>query len=258
MKLILGLQAAGKRILFPVYVSMIIGIPIFCMGAGYADSIKKQEHKQFNIAIDLLAFYPLEANADYAVTLCADLPDNNNPECVYKKKEPGHVFLILRKHELSTGNILAISFGFYPRVPVTCLFKKVRSKIMDNSGREYNASIEKTLTKEEFELVIEKCKELSKRKYNLKKFNCYEYALGVFNSLPGIEKLPVSDVKFPFILGRGGSPAGLYRDFKKLVSAGSPWAPFIRFGLFRSPASSLPTGRQVIVKVNYPDQNQIK
>jgi hypothetical protein len=248
----LSLQAAGKRILFPVYVLIIMGMPAFCIGARYGDSIKQQEHRQFNIEKDLLAFYPLEANADYAVTLCADLPDNNNPQCVYKKKAPGHVFLILTKHELLTGNILTISFGFYPRVPVTCLFKKVRSKIMDNSNREYNASIEKKLTKEEFELLIEKCKELAKRKYNLKKFNCYEYALVVFNSLPGIEKLPVSNVKFPFILGRGGSPAGLYRDFKKLVLTGSPWAPFIRFGLFKSPVNSLPTGRQAIVKVNHP------
>lgn len=244
MKLSLSRHAAGKKVLVPVYVFMIMGMPAFGIGAGYADSIKQQEHKQFNIAMDLLAFFPLESNADYAVTLCADLPDNNNPKCVYKKKAPGHVFLILTKHDLLTGNILTISFGFYPRVPVTCLFKKVRSKIMDNSNREYNASIEKKLTKEEFELVIEKCKELSKRKYNLKKFNCYEYALGVFNSLPGIEKLPVSNVKFPFILGRGGSPCGLYRDFKKLVLTDSPWAPFIRFGVFKSPVSSLP---------NHPD-----
>jgi hypothetical protein len=252
MKLSLRLQVAGKKISSAACVLVIIAMPTVCKGAGCADTIKQQEHKQFNIGMNLLAFYPLEANADYAVTLCADLPDNNNPGCVYKKKAPGHVFLILTKHEFLTGNILAISFGFYPRVPVTCLFKKVRSKIMDNSNREYNASIEKKLTKEEFELIIETCKELSKRKYNLKKFNCYEYALGVFNSLPGIEKLPVSDVKFPFILGRGGSPSGLYRDLKKMELTGSQWAPFIRFGLFKSPVSSMPTGREAIVKVNHP------
>jgi hypothetical protein len=131
--------------------------------------------------------------------------------------------------------MITASFGFYPRVPVTCLFKRVRSKIMDNSNREYNASLEKKLTMEEFALLMEKCKELSKKKYDLKKFNCYEYALEVFNSLPGIEKLPVSNVKFPFILGRGGSPCGLYRDLKNLVSGGSSWMPFIRFGVFRSP-----------------------
>ena len=61
---------------------------------------------------------------------------------------------------------------------------------MTNDDREYNASLEKKLTMEEFVLVLEKCKELSKKKYDLKKFNCYEYALEVFNSLPGIERLP--------------------------------------------------------------------
>jgi hypothetical protein len=235
MKLYVSSVAARQMILPHVCLLMIIGMPALCSSTGYPDSIKQQEHKLFNIAERLLVFYPLNQDAEYAVTLCADLPDNNNPECVYKKKVPGHVFLILTKQEPLSGKIITISFGFYPRVPVSCLFKRVRSKMMDNSNREYNASLEKKLTKEEFVLVIEKCKELSKKKYDLKKFNCYEYALGVFNSLPGIEKLPVSDVKFPFILGRGGSPCGLYRDLKKLVLTGSPWTPFIRFGLFRSP-----------------------
>lgn len=209
--------------------------PVICFGHSKTDSTKKQEQKILNITEHLLVFYPLEQNAKYSVTICADLPDNNNPSRVYKKKEPGHVFLILKKEEPSIGSTITASFGFYPTVPVTCLFKKVKSRIMDNSNREYNASLVKNLTSEEFILVLNKCNELSKRKYDLKKFNCYEYALEVFNSIPGIEKLPVSDVKFPFILGRGGSPCGLYKDLQNLVTAGSQWAPDIRFGVFQSP-----------------------
>jgi hypothetical protein len=124
-------------------------------------------------------------------------------------------------------------------VAVTFLVKKVRSKILDNSNREYDASVEKKLTADEFAFILEKCKELSKKKYNLKKYNCYEYVLEVFNSLPGIEKLPVTKVKYPFIFGRGGSPCGLYSDLKKLFSAGSSWAAFIRFGTFKSPFNAL-------------------
>ena len=110
---------------------------------------------------------------------------------------------------------------------------------MNNSNREYNASVEKKLTAVEFALILEKCTELSKKKCSLKKYNCYEYALEVFNALPGIEKLPVSTVKFPFIFGRGGSPCGLYSDLKNLLSAGSSWAAFIKIGTFKSPDDAL-------------------
>lgn len=193
-------------------------------------SLNLQEHLQI--------FYPLHNSSEYSVTICADLPDNNNPKCVYKKGEPGHVFLILSKQNPVTAEVITKSFGFYPRVPVSCLFKQVRSVIHDNSNREYDASIEKKLTKEEFAGMLEKCKELAKKKYNLNRYNCYDYVLEVFNSLPGIEKLPFTKVKFPFIFGKGGSPCGLYSDLKKLLVGGSSCAPFIKFGLYKSPASN--------------------
>ena len=203
---------------------------------------KNKNYKPFNIQEYLEVFYPV-GSAEYFVIVCADLPDNNNPKCVYRKGEPGHVFLILSKRNPLTAEVITRSFGFYPRVPVSCLFKQVRSVIHDNSNREYDASIEKKLTKEEFAGMLGKCKELAKKKYNLKKYNCYGYVLEVFNSLPGIEKLPVTNVKFPFIFGRGGSPCGLYSDFKKLASNGSAWAPFIKFGVFKSPASNNPQNK---------------
>jgi hypothetical protein len=183
----------------------------------------------------LSVFYPLHAADEYLVTVCADLPVNNDATCVYRKGEPGHVFFILSKRNTVTGQMITSSFGFYPRLAVSCLVKKVRSKILDNSCREYNASIEMTLNRSGFEFLLAQCRELSKRKYHLKKFNCYDYVVQIFNSLPGIEKLPVTRVKFPFILGRGGSPCGLYKDLKQLASSGSPWAPFIKFGTFFSP-----------------------
>jgi len=198
------------------------------------NSIQKSKPKIITLQQQLQVFYPLD-NAEYSITVCADLPVNNKPQCVYKKGETGHVFLILAKQNPLTGEVITRSFGFYPRVAVTFLIKQVRSRILDNSNREYDASIEKEVTPEEFALLLQKCIELSKKKYNLKKYNCYEYVLEVFNALPGIAKLPVSKVKFPFILGKGGSPCGLYNDLKKLISSGSSWAPYIKFGVFTSP-----------------------
>ncbi|HMI80126.1 MAG TPA: hypothetical protein VK484_15110, partial [Ferruginibacter sp.] len=230
---------------FQACLLLLIGKPALCKsdnsrGNDSTYSSKNKAQKVFNLGEQLQAFYPLGEDAEYAVTICADVPVNNKPDRVYKKGEPGHVFIILSKTDRVTGTVINRSFGFYPRVPVTTLFKQVRSKLVDNCNREYDASLETKLTKEEFAAILEKCEELAKKKYNLKKFNCYDYVLEIFNSLPGIEKLPLTKVKFPFIFGRGGSPCGLYNDLKKLASNNSAWAPAIRFGLFRSPGGNDP------------------
>jgi len=239
------LEEFGKTILLQVFLLAVAGLPGFCnytTGPGNDSTYsKKNKNLKFSgIREQLQAFFPLESGAEYRVTVCADLPDNDNPACVYRKKEPGHVFFILSKRDLFSGQVITRSFGFYPRVPVSCLFKQVRSVIQDNSNREYNASVEKNLSAAAFGLLLENCKELAKKKYNLNRYNCYDYVIEAFNSLPGIEKLPVNYVKFPFIFGRGGSPCGLYRDLKKLASGNSEWSAFIRFGLFMSPASDNP------------------
>ncbi|MEO5948438.1 MAG: hypothetical protein ABIP79_16595 [Chitinophagaceae bacterium] len=229
-----------KNILLQAFLIFVSATPAFCGNCASnkdsTHSAKIKKAQPINVGDYLQIFYPLDNNAEYSVTVCADLPDNKNPKCVYKKGEPGHVFLILSKQNTLSALVITKSFGFYPRVPVSALVKQVKSRILDNSSREYDASIEKKLTKEEFALLLEKCNELSKKKYNLKKYNCYDYVLEIFNSLPGIEKLPVTKVKFPFIFGRGGSPCGLYRDLKKLITTGSSWTPYIKFGLSKSPA----------------------
>jgi hypothetical protein len=236
---LLLLRTIGKIFLSQVFLLQVAGIPAFGnihYSVDY-DSVfsgKKNKYNSSGIEERLEVFYPVDS-ADYSLTICADLPDNNNTKRVYKKGEPGHVFLILSKKSIVTGETINRSFGFYPRLAVTCFFKQSRSRILDNHDREYNASIGKKLSKIEFEGILEKCRELAKKKYNLKKYNCYDYVIEVFNSLPGIEKLPVTKVKFPFIFGRGGSPCGLYSDLEKLASNGSAWASAIRFGVFRSP-----------------------
>ena len=184
-------------------------------------------------------FSPLEEHAVYSISICADIPDDNDPDRVYYKKEPGHVFLILQKSDsLSDNKIITVVFGFYPRRPVSSVvFKSVRCDILDNSKRRYNAGLTRQISVAEFRIVLRKAENLAKKKYNLNRYNCYDYAVDVFNALPGIEKLPLTHVRFPFIFGRGGSPCGLYRDLEKLKTRGSVWAPAIQFGDLRAPAS---------------------
>lgn len=202
--------------------------------------VVKNESKAPNTGLShrFECFYSSDSRAVYSITLCADIPDNNDPARINLGREPGHVFIILSKTDTVSKCSVNQVFGFYPRRPASSLiFKRVHGVIFDNQCREYNASVYKKLTVEEFHIVLDKSVMLSKKKYNLNKYNCYDYALEVFNSIPGIEKLPVTHVKFPFILGRGGSPCGLYRDLSRLRQIGSSWAPYIRFGLFESPES---------------------
>ncbi len=196
---------------------------------------KKAQAAAYNLSQRLQEFYPLEADAEYSITVCGNVPDNQNPGRVFKKGEPGHVFLILRKKESLTGNEKYCSFGFYPIFPVSCIVKKVRSEIHDNSNTEYDVCFERKLNSLEFTALLQNALRLSKKKYDLTKYNCYDYALQVYNDIPGMEPLPVSKVKLPFIFGKGGSPCGLYSDFQLLISEGSPLSAYISFGAFTSP-----------------------
>lgn len=222
-------------------------LPLFTINAqGIASSEKKEiPHKPAvkqktaaeKLATSLFCFDPVNDKANYSITLCADLPDNENPAKVHVKSETGHVFIILSKwKEKDTVNSV---FGFYPRRPASSLiFKNVRSEILSNDNREYNVSLTKILDEDNFRQVIKTAVELANKKYNINKYNCYDYAIEIFNSIAGLNKLPFHHIRFPFIFGKGGSPCGLYADLKEMKSNGSAWAPFIQFGSFRAPQSA--------------------
>ena len=199
----------------------------------YASDVKKEK----SLGLPACPYVP-RSTSIYSITLCADIPDNNNPGRVMLGQEPGHVFIILSQKDSVTGAEINKVFGFYPRRAITSLlFRRVHGVLANNGHREYNASVYKKINAGEFEFITKEAGELAKKKYNLNKFNCYNYALEVFNSIHGIEKLPVTHIRFPSIFGKGGSPCCLYRDLKKLKENGSTWAPFISFGIFYSPES---------------------
>lgn len=177
-------------------------------------------------------------NDIYQITIAADVPDNNRPAKVFFKKEPGHVFIILEKKDTVTGKSIAKVWGFYPVKPVSCLiFRKTKSILTDNSSREYNAAITRRLSVAEFNLVKLKAASLVDKKYHINKYNCYDYALEIFNALPGDQRLPLRHIKFPFVFGSGGSPCGLYEDLVKLKNSESVLASSIYIGIFEAPKS---------------------
>jgi hypothetical protein len=114
----------------------------------------------------------------------------------------------------------------------------VKSQVRSNSGRIYDAEISIKVSRELFFALLDSSIMLAGRKYNLNKFNCYDYGLGIFNRAASTQVIPIQYVKFPFIWGRGGSPTGLYSQLKLLKGKDSFWAPHIQFGQLKAPVSS--------------------
>ncbi len=153
----------------------------------------------------------------YSISICADVPVNDQPERVYHRRETGHVFLILRK-QLPTDTCTLV-WGFYPQHPVmSLLFRKVKSSLSSNAGRWYDASLTRPLTAAGYDSLCLLAQQLARRRYHLNRYNCYHYALAVFNHGAPLP-IPVQSVRFPLPAGRGGSPVALYRWLRQPASA---------------------------------------
>jgi hypothetical protein len=130
-------------------------------------------------------------------------------------------------------------FGFYPFKGLPTLFdRNVKSIVKDNSGRDYDVQISRSLSADEFNTVLQKSIAYAQHSYHLNKYNCYDYAVLIYNSIAGQDTVPLTTVKYPFIFGRGGSPVSIYNDLKMMQRAGTPG---IEYGHFIAPIS---TGRK--------------
>lgn len=191
-----------------------------------------------NIREHLSVFADSSRKATYHISVCADVPNNKRPLQVAYQQETGHVFVVLQK-VIQAGDTISRVFGFYPKAGLqTLLFKKTKSVIKDNSYREHDVVITKELTQSEFGTAVQKSIELAERKYHMNKYNCYDYAILIFNAVAVESPLPLTHIRFPFIFGKGGSPCSVYRDFKKLKETGSVWGKQIIFGELVAPVSS--------------------
>ena len=186
----------------------------------------------------LKVFMDSAEGAIYRISICADVPNNKKPLQVAYHQETGHVFLVLQKISAANDTVSRV-FGFYPKRGLqTLLFKKTHSRIKDNSLREHDAVISKELSAKQFDTVLSKAITYAGRKYHMNRYNCYDYALAIFNCAAGEVSLPVNHIRFPFIFGRGGSPCSVYKDLQKLLLSGPVWKPHIMFGELIAPVSN--------------------
>jgi len=230
------------RIILPFVILFLFFMPGKSIAQQNKNAAANESYiEAVNIKIDreLQCFNKEITDARYSVSLCADVPYNKKPYKVAHNQQTGHVFLVLQKTNPFSKDTISQVFGFYPRKGLpTLFFKKIKSVIKDNSRREHDASITRQLTKAEFDTVLEKAITFSKNIYHINKYNCYEYAIFIFNAVAGRDTVPFTHVRFPFIFGWGGSPVGLYKDLERIKQNGSYLAESIQFGNFRAPLSS--------------------
>jgi hypothetical protein len=200
-------------------------------------------------AIDLSKYfkcftYISDQGAKYSVTLCSDLPvDNNVGALLTTGLKVGHTFLILTK----TNGIVSLSqsFGFYPQNSLSSALKNfVSSKIGDDGAQshEYDASITMpNISQLDFQTVENMAVNLAGlQQYSLYNYNCTNYALQVFNSIRPSNPVNVSDWIGSFTgINFGTTPNGLYET---LLSMKTPFAgtsdPNVTIGPRYAPASA--------------------
>lgn len=203
---------------------------------NFEKDLNRNSKKQQGLIKRFAGFGSIDTNDSYLIALCADVPDNRRPSKPFYKGACGHVFLTLSKIS-SANDTISTSFGFYPLHPDFSVFPFwVKSKIGNNSEREYDVKIEKKVNPLEFVVLLETAVRLCAGKYNLKKYNCYDYGLEVFNTVMK-EKLPTHHIRLPLWIGKGGSPCSLYQDLEKMLQSGRTNEAIISFGSFKSPKS---------------------
>jgi hypothetical protein len=79
------------------------------------------------------------------------------------------------------GDIIQQNIGFYPNTSWKALAgTSVESKVVDNEGHEYNASLTMSVNATQFQAAIDKMQAIAGNEYNIEKWNCTDFALSNF------------------------------------------------------------------------------
>lgn len=182
-----------------------------------------------DVAIDineyLKCFSSIPNNgASCSVEILTDIPVDNDPNKFFdwSNGSPGHTFLHLTK---SNGDKTVSQYlGFYPKYGWKTLLtaSTIEGKFDDNGTHEFNASLKRDVKPEEFIGIISKIETLAKNiKYDIDNYNCTDFALDVFNSIPNTN--PIAIRKFNIPIGeyrnKTSTPQGVYQKLKSMKDA---------------------------------------
>lgn len=139
-----------------------------------------------------------DAGAQYSITLCGDLPVSDDPSINvnFYTGATGHCFLQLEKK--NGGTTVRQVIGFAAVNGLQALAQTdgyVSSKLVNNAGHKYNASITMNLNTQGFATVLSTMRVLNGRPYSVQLFDCLDHDLAVFNSVRAdhplvLEKIP--------------------------------------------------------------------
>lgn len=131
--------------------------------------------------------------AVYSITIYADIPVNSNSNVAALGGTPGHAFITLTKTNGSSS--VTQTFGFYPQSGIKSILDvPTTSKMNDNSGHEYNASLTmNNVSEANFNAAKSTALSKSTNQYDLNDYNCTDYALDVFNAGRTNNKITLSD-----------------------------------------------------------------
>ncbi|MCS3801061.1 hypothetical protein [Niastella sp. OAS944] len=176
------------------------------------------------------------AGAKYSIKLCLDVPNNKNPLALPPEtgSQTGHTFIVITKS--NAGKTITQVFGFYAKQHPGYLFpwRAMPSIILNNQLREINASLEMSLTQDQFDKLRQKAFDLAKNKYAADSYNCTNFGMDLFNSVRikpiVVEKftvfLPVNHIG-PNLLELTKTPQMLFKKLKSMKDGKDAESPNI-------------------------------
>ncbi len=189
--------------------------------------IEPDDNDPINIQDYLKCFSTISnVGASFQITIFSDIPVNGDPTQIFdwSTRSPGHSFVQLRK--VNGSESIQQNIGFYPENGWKAASNaNMASKVVDNAGHEFNASLSLTINGNQFEAALNKLQAISDYDYNITSWNCTDFALSVFNaasqqplSIPKFA-IPTSEYPLPSTFALSSTPQGLYEAIQSLQAA---------------------------------------
>ena len=185
-----------------------------------------------------------DAGSQCTISIFCDLPVNNDPAIFFNwyTGATGHVFLQLTKS--NSGSSISQTLGFTAQKALQAIgaSNPVASKMVDNGGHKYNATLKMNITPDQLNTAIGKIELLSNLQYSITNFNCVDFALQVMNCIRGTSPLVVPKYQIPGQpMSNSNTPEGLYMLLESMQAQNTPDAKNILMDVVQyAPKSSGP------------------
>jgi hypothetical protein len=164
-----------------------------------------------------------DAGATYEISIFADLPVNSDPYKLFDLNTGacGHAFIQLKK--TYNGTVIQQNIGFYPSSGWKSIEANapVSSKLADNAGHEFNASLTVSVDATHFQNAINEALYQGTARYDIDNNNCTDFALNVFNAAaPVYLDIPLYHIPGGMYGELSNTPQGLYNKLRSLNTSG--------------------------------------